>query len=187
MIAWNVFMSDLTIKRKPFIIGVMGSHRDEGDLMEEAWKLGAAIAKRGHVLLTGGGTGVMKAASEGANRAGGLVIGILPNERKRPLDGYPNEFVDIAVFTGMYDARNVINAKTPHVLIALNGSVGTIAEIVLAMNAGTPVIGLHCPDIPISKNYDFTAADSVEDALKKMDAILARIHEKRYPTPLDGV
>jgi len=165
----------------------MGSHREESDLVEEARKLGAAIAKRGHVLLTGGGTGVMKAASEGAHRAGGLVIGILPNERKRPLAGYPNEFVDIAIYTGMYDARDVINAKTPHVLIALNGSVGTIAEIVLAMNAGTPVIGLHCPEIPVSRDYDFTAADSVEDALLKMDAVLARIEERRYPAPSEGI
>lgn len=179
-------MSNITVKRKPFIIGVMGSHRGNRTLMEEARKLGEAIAKRGHVLLTGGGTGVMRAASEGAHRAGGLVIGVLPNERKRPLDGYPNEFVDIAIFTGMYDARNVINAKTPHVLIALNGSVGTIAEIVLAMSAGTPVIGLHCPKIAVTDHYDFTTADSVEDALKKMEDILARVNDKRYITSSEG-
>lgn len=180
-------MSNITVKRKPFIVGVMGSHRDDAAGMTEARQLGEAIAQRGHVLLTGGGTGVMKAASEGAHQAGGLIIAILPNERKRPLDGYPNEFVDIAVFTGMYDARNVINAKTPHVLIALNGSVGTIAEIVVAMNAGTPVIGLHSPEIAVTGDYDFTRADSVEDALEKMDRILEKANKKRYEIPWEGI
>ena len=85
----------------------------------------------------------MRAASEGAHGAGGLVIGILPNDRKRPMEGYPNEFVDIAVFTGMYEARNVINAKTPHCLIALAGGAGTLSEIALALRAGTPVIALR--------------------------------------------
>lgn len=180
-------MANITVRRNPFIIGVMGSHRDDADFIQEARQLGEEIAKRGYVLLTGGGTGIMRAASEGANRAGGLVIGILPNERKRPLDGYPNEFVDIAIFTGMYDARNVINAKTPHIMIALNGNVGTIAEIVLAMNAGTPVIGLHCPDIPVAGDYDFTRANTLEEALRKMDTILARIDKKLYVAPSKGV
>ncbi|MBN1382377.1 MAG: TIGR00725 family protein [Deltaproteobacteria bacterium] len=180
-------MANITVKRNPFIIGVMGSHRDDADYIEEARRLGEEIAKRGHVLLTGGGTGIMRAACEGAYKVGGLVIGILPHERKRPLDGYPNEFVDIAIFTGMYDARNVINAKTPHIMIALNGNVGTIAEIVLAMNAGTPVIGLHCPDIPVKGDYAFTRVDSLEEALRKMDELLDRIDEKFYITPSEGV
>ncbi|MEK6654648.1 MAG: TIGR00725 family protein, partial [Thermodesulfobacteriota bacterium] len=111
----------ISIPRKPLIVGVMGSHGEEPEVREQARLLGEAIARRGHVLLTGGGTGLMKAASEGAHGAGGLVIGILPNDRQRPMNGYPNEFIDIAIYTGMYEARNVINAKTPHCLIALAG------------------------------------------------------------------
>jgi uncharacterized protein (TIGR00725 family) len=100
----------ISIPRKPRIIGVMGSHGEEPEVREAARLLGEAIARRGHVLLTGGGTGLMRAASEGAHAAGGLVVGILPNDRRRPMDGYPNEFVDIAVFTGMY--RHASSAKT---------------------------------------------------------------------------
>src|SRR5512143_1921930 len=129
----------ITVSRKPRIVGVMGSHSEEPEIREQARLLGEAIAERGHVLLTGGGTGLMRAASQGAHGAGGLVIGILPNDRQRPMAGYPNEFVDIAVFTGMYEARNVINAKTPHCLIALAGGPGTLSEIALALRAGTPL------------------------------------------------
>jgi len=149
----------------------MGSHDQEGS-EAEAHRLGKAIAERGHVLLTGGGTGIMRAASEGAHGAGGLVLGILPNDRKRPLAGYPNEFVDIAIYTGMYEGRNVINAKTPHCLIALAGGAGTLSEIALALRAGTPVIGLSCPQVNLPGAPSLIRVGSVEEALAEMDRII---------------
>jgi uncharacterized protein (TIGR00725 family) len=169
-------MKSIKIARKPFIIGVMGSHHEEPpDVMEEARRLGGAIARRGHVLLTGGGPGVMRAASEGAFRAGGLVIGILPNDRRHPLEKYPNEFVDIPIYTGMLDARNVINAKTPHVMIALSGGPGTLSEMALALKSGIPVIGLHAPPFTLQGNHEFTAAETLEEALREMDKKLEAI------------
>jgi uncharacterized protein (TIGR00725 family) len=163
----------ISISRKPRIVGVMGSHSEEPEVRKQASLLGEAIARRGHVLLTGGGTGLMRAASEGAYRAGGLVIGILPNDRQRPMDGYPNEFVDIAIFTGMYDARNVINAKTPHCLIALAGGAGTLSEIALALRAGTPVIGLNAPEASVAGAEAIVRVASGEEAIREMDRILA--------------
>jgi len=165
-------MSTISVMRQPFIIGVMGSHKNNHAAMKNAYLLGKEIAMRGHVLLTGGGGGVMSAASEGAHRAGGLVIAILPNDRMRPLEGYPNEFVDIPIYTGMNDARNVINAKTPHVLIALDGGPGTISEIAVALKNGTPAIGLHCPKLEMWKERTFIRAETVEDALQEMDSII---------------
>lgn len=169
----------ITIRRKPFLVGVMGSHAQGEGLSEQARLLGEAIARRGHVLLTGGGTGLMRAASEGAHRAGGLVLGILPNDRQRPLKGYPNEFVDIAVYTGMYEGRNVINAKTPHLLIALAGGAGTLSEIALALRAGTPVIGLGCPATDLEGKGGFLRVETVAEALEAMDGILAGLERTR--------
>jgi uncharacterized protein (TIGR00725 family) len=168
-------MSFSSVKGKPKIVGVMGSHRDNSPSMNDARLLGKAIAQRGHILLTGGGPGVMKAASEGAHNAGGLVIGILPTERKRPLPGYPNEFVDVPIYTGMYDARNIINAKTPHVIIAVGGGPGTLSEMAIAVKSGTPVIGLHAPAMECDDDTPFTLASSVEEALQKMDKILSGV------------
>ncbi len=162
----------ISIMRKPRIVGVMGSHSEEPEVRQQAYLLGEAIARRGHVLLTGGGTGLMRAASEGAHGAGGVVIGILPNDRQRPMEGYPNEFVDIAIFTGMYDARNVINAKTPHCLIALAGGAGTLSEIALALRAGTPVIGLNAPEVSFAGAEAICRVGSLEGALTAMDRIL---------------
>ncbi len=169
-------MKSITVARKPLIIGVMGSHNDESpDVMEDARRLGEGIAMRGHALLTGGGPGVMRAASEGAYRAGGLVIGILPNDRRHLLEKYPNEYVDIPIYTGMSDARNVINAKTPHVMIALCGGPGTLSEMALALRSGTPVISLHAPPFNLPGDYDFTTVDTAEEALLEMDKHTGKI------------
>ena len=84
----------------------------------------------------------MLGASKGACLSGGMVIGILPNDRNQILPGYPNAYVTIPIYTGLGDARNVINAITPDVIVALKGSYGTLSEIALALKAGTPVIGL---------------------------------------------
>ena len=153
----------------------MGSHNNESPaVMEDARRLGESIATRGYVLLTGGGPGVMKAACEGAYKAGGLVIGILPNDRQHPLEKYPNEFVDIPIYTGMFDARNVINAKAPHVLVALSGGPGTLSEIAFALRVGTPVIGLNAPAFTIPGDHDFVAVNTVEEVFTEIDKILAR-------------
>jgi hypothetical protein len=167
-------MEKMIVARKPRIIGIVGSHKDESHaVMENARRLGEAVARRGCVLLTGGGSGIMRAASEGAYRAGGLVIGILPNDRQHPRENYPNEFVDIPIFTGMSDARNVINAKTPHVLVALSGGPGTLSEMALALRSGVPVIGLHAPSFDMPGVYDFIAVETVEEVLQEIDRMLA--------------
>jgi len=152
----------------------MGGQDAAPEILKEAWHLGDEIAKRGYIVLTGGGPGVMRAASEGAHLAGGLVIAVLPSERKRPLAGYPNEFVDIPIYTGMSDARDAINAKTPHALIALRGGAGTVAEIALAVKSGTPVICLHDPGLAGPVFRDLIVAETVEAVLEVLDGMLSK-------------
>lgn len=172
-------MHQVSIRRKPVIIGIMGSHKNDSPAIHDAYALGEAIAQRRYVLLTGGGGGVMKAASEGAHRSGGLVIAILPSEKKRPLKGYPNEFVDIPIYTGMYDARNIINAKTPDIIVALDGSAGTLSEIAIALKSGTPVIGLNCPRIDlVDDEYEFISVNTVDEAIIKIDGIVKTLKKE---------
>lgn len=166
-------MSNIEIRRKPVVIGVMGGHDAPAHVLDEARRIGQGIAGRGYALLTGGGGGVMRAASEGAFRAGGLVLAVLPSDRTRPIPGYPNEFVDIAIYTGMADARNVINAKTPHVLIAIDGGWGTLSEIAHALRNDTPVIALKTPFIDLPHGGRLVACNSAEDVLAALDRLVS--------------
>ena len=122
------------------VIGVMGAGRplDEA-AFSVAYRLGALIAEQGWVLLTGGSpVGVMDAASKGAHEAGGLVVGVIKSDDSR----HASRYVDIAICTGMGDARNVINVLSSDVVIALPGGAGTLSEVALALKSGKNVISL---------------------------------------------
>jgi uncharacterized protein (TIGR00725 family) len=120
------------------VVGVMGAGRPlDAAARERAYRIGALIAEHGWTLLTGGSAcGVMDAASQGAHEAGGLVIGVLKSEDASEASAW----VDIAIRTGMGDARNVINVLSSDVVIALPGGPGTISEVALALKSGKTVI-----------------------------------------------
>src|SRR4051794_37948640 len=60
------------------------------------------LAGAGMAVICGGRGGVMAAASRGATEAGGIAIGILPEEDDRNA----NEWLSVAVPTGMGELRN---------------------------------------------------------------------------------
>lgn len=123
------------------VIGVMGASQCDASVSELAYEVGRLIAQRGAVLLCGGMGGVMEAAARGAKEAGGLTVGILPgsDDSQSPA----NPFIDIAIFTGLGEGRNIINVKSSDAIIALSGGYGTLSEIALALRVGKPVVLLH--------------------------------------------
>jgi len=118
--------------------------------------VGRGIAERGAVLLCGGMTGVMEHAARGARAAGGLTIGLLPTED--PEDA--NAYIDVAIATGIGQARNAILARTADGIIAIGGGLGTLSEIALALRNHRPIIGVRTwrfdrerrtePDLPVA-------------------------------------
>ncbi|NHC37463.1 TIGR00725 family protein [Scytonema millei] len=130
-------------------IGVMGAGENATVIdCTSAYELGKAIAQQGWVLLTGGrSVGVMDAASRGAKSANGLTVGILPGSDRHDA----SEAVDIAIATGMGNARNNINVLSSDVIITCGTGAGTISEIALALKANKPVILLN-PEIE-SQNF----------------------------------
>ena len=128
--------------RRP-VIGVMGASDASSASLTAARELGKLLAERGWIVLTGGRpSGVMAAVSSGAKQIpGSLTLGILPGA-----SGGEGPDVDIAVFTGMGEARNAINVLTSDVVIACGvEGPGTVSEIALALKAGKPVILLGAP------------------------------------------
>jgi uncharacterized protein (TIGR00725 family) len=128
--------------RRP-IVGVVGSGAADAVADAQAREVGRRIAAAGALLLCGGRGGVMEAAARGARESGGHTIGILPFA---PGEGEANRYVDCAVFSGLGDGRNYLNACTSDVLIALRGGPGTLSEIALALKIGVPVVFLDAWD-----------------------------------------
>ena len=123
---------------RKILIGVMGpgNGATAADLTH-AYELGRLIAQQGWVLLTGGRkAGVMNAASQGAKAAAGLTVGILPTSDTQAA----SEAVDIAIVTGIGEARNSINVLSSDVVIACGMGLGTASEIALALKNGKSVI-----------------------------------------------
>lgn len=120
-------------------IGVIGQSVYEERIYRLAYEAGREIARRGAILVCGGLGGVMEAACRGAKEEGGLTIGILPGSS----GGDANPFVDIAIATGLGEARNLVIVNTASALIACGGQAGTLSEIAFALRAGKILAGLE--------------------------------------------
>jgi uncharacterized protein (TIGR00725 family) len=105
--------------------------------------VGRLVAERGAVLVCGGRGGAMEAACRGAKQAGGLTVGILPGSDRSDA----NPYVDVALPTGLGEARNALVVRAADAVIAIGGGYGTLSEIALALKAGKPVIGLDTWEI----------------------------------------
>jgi uncharacterized protein (TIGR00725 family) len=138
------------------LVAVCGESDPQTSLADLAFEVGCGIAERGAVLLCGGMTGVMEHAARGARAAGGLTIGLLPTED--PEDA--NEYIDVAIASGIGQARNAILARTADGVIAIGGGLGTLSEVALALRNHRPIIGLRTwrfdrerrtePDLPVA-------------------------------------
>ena len=70
-----------------------------------AYDTGAKIAQSGAILVTGGLGGVMQFSCMGAKEAGGITVGVLPQDKR----GEENEFCSVVIPTGMGYARILSN------------------------------------------------------------------------------
>jgi uncharacterized protein (TIGR00725 family) len=155
------------------VIGVMGGSKVGDEVAAMANRLGRLIAEHGWILLNGGrNAGVMAASAEGARQAGGTVVGVLPD--KNTSQASPH--LDIAIVTGMSDARNLINVLSSDVVIACPGSLGTLSEIMLALKNGKHVILLDRemgPELePFTDRGQLRSASTPDEAVELVAAAL---------------
>ena len=108
--------SNLVLPEK--LISIIGTGAADAEACELAHATGRLVAEHGYGIITGGLGGVMEAASRGAVEAGGRTLGILPG--RDPADANP--WVQIAIPTGLGDARNAIVATAGIGAIAIGGA-----------------------------------------------------------------
>ncbi|MCJ7792388.1 MAG: hypothetical protein MUP45_00170 [Candidatus Marinimicrobia bacterium] len=113
----------------------------EGKHVQKAYPLarqvGEAVAKKGHILITGATTGVPYEAAKAAKKAGGSNIGFSPagseieHKKKYRL---PNEGIfDHIIYTEAgYAGRNLLMVRSADATIMIDGRVGTLNEFTVA-------------------------------------------------------
>lgn len=97
------------------------------DNLSLGFDLGAAIAKKGHELVWGGGAiSVMGEVAKGARAHGGRTIGVIP-ERLMNVEFIDHESTELHVVSDMRERKGLIE-KLSDSFIALPGGIGTLEE-----------------------------------------------------------
>jgi uncharacterized protein (TIGR00730 family) len=113
-------------------VTVFGSARfsEKHPYYELARQVGEELARMGFTVMTGGGPGVMEAASRGAKEAGGRTVGcniVLPEEQKL------NPYVDRSVTFKHFFVRKVMLVKYSYAFVVMPGGLGTMDELFEAL------------------------------------------------------
>jgi uncharacterized protein (TIGR00730 family) len=121
-----------TLADLPPAVSVFGSARSKPDSpeCELAGELGAALARAGYAVITGGGPGVMEAANKGAAEAGGMSVGL---GIELPFEQGLNEWVDVGIDFRYFFARKTMFVKYAQAFVVLPGGFGTMDELFEAL------------------------------------------------------
>ena len=110
-------------------ISIFGSARThpENKFYKLAEDISQAIVERGYGVITGGGPGIMEAANKGAQKAGGVSVGLnidLPHEQM------PNPFIDSdkVIDFDYFFVRKVMFVRYAQAFVVMPGGFGTLDE-----------------------------------------------------------
>src|SRR5213596_280083 len=109
-------------------VTVFGSARIKPDdpHYELALKMGAAIARLGFTVMTGGGPGIMEAANRGAKEAGGRSVGC---NIELPFEQASNAYLDRCVRLHYFFVRKALLVKYSYAFVVMPGGAGTLDEL----------------------------------------------------------
>lgn len=180
----------MSTKSRRYKIALFGAADEtlEKRIYKIAEDVGAEIAGRGHILITGAAKGVSRYGAVGAHKKGGLVVGISPtlNSLDEKNSNVDLKHIDVVLHTGFgYKGRNVLSVRASDAIIVVNGRFGTLSEIANAEGEGKPIVVIKnsggCADIiadifkKLHPDYKFFAvADSAKEAADLIEKMLRK-------------
>ncbi|HSY15975.1 MAG TPA: TIGR00730 family Rossman fold protein [Jatrophihabitantaceae bacterium] len=116
----------------PPAVSVFGSARTPvgSDDYVAGTELGAALARAGYAVITGGGPGAMEAVNRGASEAGGMSVGL---GIELPFEQSLNDWVDIGINFRYFFARKTMFVKYAQAFVIMPGGFGTLDELFEAL------------------------------------------------------
>ncbi len=154
-----------TLADLPAAVSVFGSARIKPGTVEweMAERVGAALARAGYAVITGGGPGVMEAANKGAAEAGGMSVGLgieLPFEQR------VNDWVDINIDFRYFFARKTMFVKYAQAFVVLPGGFGTMDELFEALTLVQTHKVTRFPVVLLGTRYWSGLLDWIRDAMR---------------------
>ncbi len=131
-IVWEFIRGFRIFHFSPPCIAVFGSARVQPGTphYDAAMKMGAGIAGLGFAVMTGGGPGIMEAASRGAREAGGIALGC---NIRLPMEQKPNPFLNKYFTSRFFFVRKVLMFKYSYGYVIMPGGIGTLDELFEAL------------------------------------------------------
>ena len=147
------------------------SSRDlEQGYFDEAFALGAELARRGHTIVFGGGaSGLMGATARGAKSRGGHLIGIAPKFFDEP--GILDKDCDEMIFTETMSERKKAMEDMSEAFVTLPGGIGTFEEFFEALTLKQ--LGRHAKAMAVLNTLGYYDA---------LEAMVQRAVDERFLT-----
>lgn len=131
-IGWEFIRGFRVFHFSPPCVAVFGSARVQPGTphYDAGVKMGAGIAQLGFAVMTGGGPGIMEAASRGAREAGGIALGC---NIRLPMEQHPNAFLNKYFTSRFFFVRKVLMFKYSYGYVIMPGGIGTLDELFEAL------------------------------------------------------
>ena len=160
-----------------------------------AHETGEAVAKSGHILLTGATSGIPQLAAEAYKKSGGIMsVGISPAATKiEHVVKYrlPTRPYDVIIYTGMhYVGRDAFLINSADAVISIGGRLGTLHEAMIALETNTPIGFLQgaggtgdsitgiMKAAGRAPGEDVFFGDNIKEMLSKLKALLDKNHKE---------
>jgi uncharacterized protein (TIGR00730 family) len=124
--------------------------RPEQPMYRLGMQVGAALARRGVAVITGGGPGMMEAINRGCLEAGGLSVGCnieLPNEQAL------NDYVEVGIEFRHFFVRKMMFVKYARGFVIFPGGFGTLDELFEAVTLAQTGKIDHFPIVLFGTDY----------------------------------
>ncbi|HDQ88719.1 MAG TPA: hypothetical protein ENN92_01060 [candidate division WWE3 bacterium] len=122
-------MTNINIKKIAFLGGA--AWENDSQVFKEAFETAKLLAEKGYEIVNGGGPGVMRASTMGANSVNGEVLAVTyhPNKKKKNYEGIdPENYFDQEIITLDYFDRTKVMLQNSDLHIVFKGGTGTISE-----------------------------------------------------------
>ena len=127
-----------------------------------AESLAEKLAGRGFAIITGGGPGIMEAANKGANKAGGISVGLnisLPREQEA------NPYQNVSLNFHYFFCRKVMFIKYATAFVCFPGGFGTMDEFFESMTLIQTRKADRFPVVLIGTDFWKPLIDWIEDTM----------------------